>query len=130
MIVLDTHVWIWWVHADPSLPSAYFPILSAAGANNIGVSAISLWEVAILAARGRVTLSSPIEQWFDDALAKSGVELLPLTPAIAAESCRLPGSFHRDPADQIIVATARTLDVPLMTADGRIRGYPHVKLLP
>ena len=58
-----------------------------------------------------------------------GIQLLPLTAPIAAESTELPGSFHKDPADQIIVATARVLGVPLITADGQILKYPHVSLL-
>jgi PIN domain nuclease of toxin-antitoxin system len=65
----------------------------------------------------------------DTALQYPGIQLLALTPEIAVESTRLPGEFHRDPADQIIVATARIYDCPLLTVDDRILKYPHVKLL-
>ena len=71
----------------------------------------------------------PIEEWFDLALAYPGIRLLDLTPRIALESTRLPAGFHRDPADQIIVATARLHDCPLLTVDARILAYPHVRLL-
>jgi PIN domain nuclease of toxin-antitoxin system len=69
-----------------------------------------------------------IEFWLSNALAPSGITLLHLTPRIAVEACDLPGEFHRDPADQIIVATARVYDIPLVTADQKIRGYPYVDL--
>ena len=66
----------------------------------------------------------------DEALAYPGVELIELSPRIAIESTQLPPPFHRDPADQILVATARHLSIPLITLDGQIRSYPHVKLAP
>ena len=76
---------------------------------------------------GRLVLSVPVDEWIEQALAYPGVRLLNLTPQIAVESTRLPGDFHRDPADQIIVATVRVLNVPLVTADERILAYPHVR---
>ena len=130
MIVLDTHVWIWWVHGDPRLPGSHSALLTAAGPNHVGVSAISLWEAAMLVARNRVQVAAPLEQWFHQALTKSGVQVLPLTPEVAVETARLPGTIHRDPADRIIIATARVLTVPLVTLDGRILSYPHVQLAP
>ncbi len=77
----------------------------------------------------RITLSRPVGEWLDFALDYRGVQLLALTPRIAAESTRLPGTFHRDPADQIIVATARVLSCSLLTLDSKILGYPHVQAL-
>lgn len=68
-----------------------------------------------------------LEEWFEAALAYPAIRLLPLTPEIAVESTRLPGDFHKDPADQIIVATARIYDCPLITSDKRIRHYTHVQ---
>lgn len=65
----------------------------------------------------------------DTALAYPGIQLVEFTPAIAIESTQLPGEFHRDPADQIIVATARILECPLLTVDDKILKYPHVILL-
>lgn len=129
MIVLDTHIWVWWVHGDSSLAASTRTLLDSSEHAGIGVCAISCWEVAKLVERGRLTLPCPVIHWIEQALAYPGVRLLELSPRISAESTQLPGTFHRDPADQIIVATARVLDVPLVTADGKILAYPHVKLI-
>jgi PIN domain nuclease of toxin-antitoxin system len=92
------------------------------------VSIISCWEIAKLVEKGRLALALPVDQWIDQALAYPGLRLLPLDPKIAVTSTQLPPPFHNDPADQIIAATARELDCPLATDDGRILAYPHVKL--
>ncbi len=130
MIVLDTHIWIWWAHGDPSLPASVRALLDASEQTGIAVSAISCWEVAKLVERGRLTLPCPVFDWLQQALAYPGISLIDLSPRICAESAHLPGTFHRDPADQIIVATARVLDAPLVTVDGKILSYQHVKLAP
>jgi PIN domain nuclease of toxin-antitoxin system len=104
VIVLDTHIWVWWVQGDVRLGAA---------------RAVE---------RGRLTLPCDIDAWLTAALGYPGVQLLPLSPQIAAESTRLPGEFHQDPADQIIVATARVLGCSLLTADAKIRAYTHVIL--
>lgn len=130
MIVLDTHIWVWWVHAAPQLPSAYLTHIQANEAQGIGISAISCWEVAKLVEYNRLTLPLPVADWLDQALTYPGVHLLELTPQIAVASTQLSGDFHRDPADQIIVATARVYDCPLVRLDGRIQNYPHVHLAP
>jgi len=130
MIVLDTHIWVWWV-SNPSLLSAkYTAYLEANEPTGIGVCAISCWEVAMLVEKGRLSFSVLVREWLEGALAYPGVRLLELSPEIAVESTRLPGTFHKDPADQMIVATARVLDCPLVTMDGLILNYPHVKLAP
>ncbi|MCI0336648.1 MAG: type II toxin-antitoxin system VapC family toxin, partial [Acidobacteria bacterium] len=79
---------------------------------------------------GRLTLPDPIDKWMEQALSYPGIQLLPLTSEIAIESTQLPQPFHKDPADQIIVATARIYDCPLITCDTKILAYPYVKLLP
>ena len=129
MIVLDTHIWIWWVHADPRLSQAHRDALRAHEGSRLGISAISCWEVAKLVERKRLELPLSTREWLDTALAYPGIHLLPLTSQIAVESTELPGDFHKDPADQIIVATAHVLGVPLVTADTNISRYPHVTLL-
>jgi len=91
------------------------------------VSVIACWEVAKLVENGKLTLALPVDEWIEKALLYPGVALEPLTPAIAVESTRLPPGFHRDPADQILVATARRLICPLVTSDTKILAYPHVK---
>jgi PIN domain nuclease of toxin-antitoxin system len=79
---------------------------------------------------GRITLPEPIGDWLEHALSYPGVLLIDLSPRITVESTQLPGMFHRDPADQLIVATARTLNCPLVTLDAKILQYPHVQLGP
>ena len=126
MIVLDTHAWVWWVHGDARLTTAQAEIIRTNETDVIGVSAISCWEIAKLVERGRLELPCSVEEWFERALSYPGIRLLELTPEIAIESTRLPGEFHRDPADQIIVATARVWGCTLVTSDTRICKYPHV----
>ena len=126
MIVLDTHTWVWWVHEDERLTQAQREAITANETDTVGISAISCWEIAKLVEYGRLELPSPLEEWFEQALNYPGVQLLALTPEIAIESTRLPGEFHRDPADQIIVATARVYGCSLVTLDDKILNYPHV----
>lgn len=95
----------------------------------LGVSAISCWEVAKLVEYKRLTLPCPVGDWLRQAPAYPGVRLLELSLEISVESTQLPGSFHRDPADQIIVATARVHDCALLTSDSKILSHPHVKIL-
>ena len=130
MIVLDTHIWVWWVHDEPELPNDYRSLLEQLEPEGLGVSVISCWEVAKLVEKGRLVLPCRIDVWLGQALAYPGIQLLPLTPQIAVESTQLPQPFHRDPADQIIVATSRLYHYALMTVDTTIREYPHVQLLP
>jgi PIN domain nuclease of toxin-antitoxin system len=130
MILLDTHIWIWWVSESPGLSSDLRVYLETHTNEGLGVSVISCWEVAKLVERGRLELSVAVGEWIDRACSYPGVELLGLTAEIAVLSTQLPGEFHRDPADQMIVATARMYDLPLVTVDTRIRKYPHVKAAP
>lgn len=85
--------------------------------------------MAKLVERGRLQLTLPAEIWLAQALALPGIQMIELTPRIVVESTQLPGEFHRDPADQMIVATARVYNVPLLTADGKILSYPHVQTI-
>ena len=130
MIVLDTHIWIWWVHGDPQLPQSHHDYIQGHEAEGLGVCAISCWEVAKLVERGRLGLPVPVGEWLAQALGYPGVRLLELSPSVSVESTQLPGAFHRDPADQIIVATARLYRCPLVTLDQAIRAYPHVQAAP
>jgi PIN domain nuclease of toxin-antitoxin system len=124
VIILDTHVWVWGVDGGAQLPPDYVALIQAEAANGLGVCAISCWEVAKLVELGRLQLAIAVDQWLPP------VQLLPLSPEIAVGSTQLPGTFHRDPADQLIVATARHYDCPLVTLDRSIRAYPHVRLAP
>ena len=129
MILLDTHIWLWLVHDDPMPDDLQLALDVRDDGDRLAVSVISCWEIAKLVELGRLHLPRRLDEWFPDALGPSGVELIPLTPSIAIDACNLPGEFHRDPADQIIVATARVHDMSLATADGKIRGYPYVRIL-
>jgi PIN domain nuclease of toxin-antitoxin system len=129
VIVIDTHIWVWWIHGDAHLSVQQTQWLQENEAQGLGVSIISCWEVAKLVEYNRLTLPCPVADWLDQALSYPGVTLLELTPRIVVDSTQLPKSFHKDPADQLIVATARILDCPLLTADAKILNYPHVSTL-
>lgn len=120
--LLDTHAWIWWVEGDVRLDRRVRAALDELPVDDRPlVAAISLWEVAMLVERGRVVFSVSLSEWLDAAAHPRSVRTVPLTPEIASETADLPRRFHRDPADRLIVATCRVLDVPLLTYDTRIR---------
>jgi PIN domain nuclease of toxin-antitoxin system len=125
VIVLDTHVWLWMVDGERSqlTAQAIQEIDDASRRGDIVVSAISVWEVAMLEAKGRISLSRPVDDWVRSALHAPGSRLLPLTPEIAIESTRLPGSAHGDPADRILIASARVTGGQLATRDRVILDY-------
>lgn len=124
LLVLDTHVWVWLVMGNAALSSeARAAIEQAAADGALLVPAIAVWEVAMLELRGRLVLSKPIAQWIDEALAAPGLNLAPFSPDVAVESMRLPTPFHNDPADRMIVATARVADATLVTRDRKILDY-------
>lgn len=124
MIILDTHVLVWVLHDEPRLgPRARTLIDAAAQAGEILVSAITPWEIALLSRKGRLALGRDTGAWLDTALALPGIALAPITPAIAVDSVGLPGDFHSDPADRLIIATARHADAALFTVDRAILEY-------
>jgi PIN domain nuclease of toxin-antitoxin system len=129
MIVLDTHIWVWWVDESSQLSERHTQLIQDNEQSGLCVSAISCWEVAKLVEYGRLRLDGSLEAWMDQAIAYPGIELMSLTPQIAIESTQLPGTFHRDPADQIIVATARVHALSILTVDRLILNYPHVRTL-
>ncbi len=127
MIVLDTHIWIWWVSEIEKLQSKHLEAIK--NADSLCVSAISCWEIAKLVELSRITLSMEVLDWLHAALAYPKIQLLLLTPEIVVESTRLPAPFHKDPSDQIIVATARVFNCPLLTLDSKILAYPNVQTI-
>jgi PIN domain nuclease of toxin-antitoxin system len=129
VILLDTHIWFWWVRSDPSLSASQLRHIQNNQTAGLGVSVFSVWELAMLEQAGRVNVFRPLEDWVRDALAYPDVRLLDLTPEIAIASTRPPAPFHKDPADRILVATARVLNIPILTADAKILAYPHVRCL-
>jgi PIN domain nuclease of toxin-antitoxin system len=128
MIILDTHIWIWWADNNPRLTQQHREWIQQYQSQGLGVSMISCWEVAKLVENNRLALSLAVDEWLTAALAYPGVQLLNLTIPIIVESTKLTG-FHRDPADQLIVATARIYGCPLLTADSKILAYPDVQTI-
>jgi PIN domain nuclease of toxin-antitoxin system len=123
-LLLDTHVWIWLVRGESRIAKPVLEaIFEAAGARTSFVSVISIWEVSLLASKGRLVLKQPCLEWVDAALFRSGSELAPLTAQIAVECNGLPGRFHGDPADRIITATARVEGLTVVTRDRQILDY-------
>jgi PIN domain nuclease of toxin-antitoxin system len=123
-LLLDTHVWLWLEAGSDELSARdRGTIATALGAGRLHVAAISLWELALLASRRRVVLGQPTNLWFDKALADPAPIVEPLSVRVAIESCALPGAFHRDPVDRMIVATARIIGATLMTRDRQILDY-------
>lgn len=129
MIVLDTHVLIWWATGDTrQLSQAALDAIKAEfDGGEILVSSISAWEIAMLVARDRIALSMDVAKWLDVVSEIESVRFVPVDNEIGVKSTELPGEFHKDPADRMIVATARKFAAPLVTADEKIRAYPHVK---
>ena len=138
MILLDTHALIWWAGGDHQRLSAAAreaidqEIETAGqpdGSPGLLVSAISCWEVAMLVDRGRLALGLEVGRWLTLVASHPAVRLLPLEPAVAVAATRLPEPFHADPADRFLVAQARALAIPLLSADSKIRSYAHVRSL-
>ncbi len=128
--LLDTHILLWWLNDNARLsPAQQAALASTDAASPFLVSDISLWEIATLHGLGRIRLTIPLRDWLEKAVAPPLVRRVGISPAISAELANLPDSFHRDPADRILVATARTLDATLLTQDRRIIGAGLVKTL-
>jgi len=134
LLLLDTHCWIWaQLGLIQQLSRATLAaIRNAESDGNIRISVISIWELAMLEKRGRVALPMNVRTWVEQALRKPGIAVAPLTPEIAIESVHLPGEMHGDPADRMLVATARVLGATLVTKDARLIQYSrqrHVRAL-
>ena len=121
MALLDTHILIWWLNDVSRLSPEQREVIESAGADSpLLVSDISLWEVATLYDLGRIRLTVPLREWLAKAVAPPLVRRQGISPAIATELAALPDSFQRDPADRILVATARVFGATLLTHDRRI----------
>jgi PIN domain nuclease of toxin-antitoxin system len=120
--LLDTHAWIWWIEQDARLGAKAIDTLDRLPRDQRPfICDISLWEIATLVERGRLILDVPLEEWLEAAAHPRSVRLLPISPRIAAGVAALPDTFHRDPADRIIVAASRAHRLPVLTHDDRIR---------
>lgn len=129
-LLLDTHVWIWYVIGSNEIrKSLRREIGNAIKNNSIYLAAISLWEISMLESKRRIILEMPCLEWIKTAIDYTHAQVLQLLPEIAVESCYLPDSFHDDPADRLIVASARVEALPIVTRDNRILEYSKRKYI-
>ncbi|WP_069791016.1 type II toxin-antitoxin system VapC family toxin (plasmid) [Cyanobacterium sp. IPPAS B-1200] len=128
MIILDTHIWIWWITKHEKLTNKNLNLIEKYRYQGLGISMISCWEIAKLVEKNRLQFQCSVEEWLNSAMKYPDIKILDLTLPIILQSTKLDG-FHQDPADQIIVATAMVYDCPLITQDSKILKYPSVKIL-
>lgn len=130
-LLLDTHIWLWYAEGvNERLQPASVKILDQARKKDgLLVSAISVWEIGALSAKGRIQISVPLRDWVAKALDVPGIHLTPLDADAAVESTLLPGHVHGDPADRFLIATARTQGVALATRDEKIIEYGKLGFL-
>lgn len=122
-ILVDTHIWLWHLNGEESLSSKIKKMIdTSAFENALYLSAISLWEIAMLASKKKINFTTSPLAWMNKALSLSNISLVPLSPEIAVESCALPG-FHGDPADRLIVASAKVETLCLISRDQKIASY-------
>ena len=130
MIVLDTHAWIWWISNPEKLGiAATSAIEQAIEENGIFLSSISTWEIALLVAKGRLTLSINVRDWVRKTESLPFIRFMPVDNTIALRSVDLPGAFHADPADRIIAATALSTGLPLVTKDEKIQACSFIQTI-
>ena len=128
MVLLDTHVWLWWLSSPDVLSKTARAAIDAAATNYaVRVSSISAWEVAMLAHKQRLQLRMPVEDWIGRSEALPFLRFVPVDNAVAVRSVNLPQPLHPDPADRIIVATALLLGAPLVTKDAKLHGFAPLK---
>lgn len=133
-LLLDTHIWLWYAEGNTErlTPAGVKKLDQARRAEGLRISSISVWEIGVQHAKGRIQLSTPLRDWVRDALAPAGITLLPLDAESAAESTLLPGELHGDPADRFLIAAARIKGLVLVTRDKAIIDYGnagHVRVL-
>jgi len=127
IIILDTHIWIWYINREiDKFPSSWLEMIETA--NQVFISPVSCYEVALAQQRRRLYLSCPADQWFQEALEPSGISLFPLTATIASCAVNL-SPIHRDPFDRIIIATAIECQAKLASIDGVFHQYPELATL-
>lgn len=129
MIVLDTHVLVWWVGSSDKLSNKAQKIIKSEIKNGgqLLVSSISVWEIYLLVKKGRLSFTVDIDTWLEKVESLPFIQFIPVDNKIAAKSVNLPATFHDDPADRIIVATAKEKGAILLTSDQRIREYSYVQ---
>ena len=126
-VLLDTHTLLWTTSAKGLLSAKVSQRITSSKTSEILVSSISIWETYKLMAKGKISLDTPIRQWADSIIHHPSITMIDVNSELFIQSCTLPDGFHSDPADQIIVATARLYDAIILTKDQKILDYPHVK---
>ena len=127
MIIVDTHAWIWWVSKPTKLGRKARSKIERA--TEIGLSAISVWEAAMLVGRGRLRLDRSVGEWLREALAVDRLRVLPIDSGVALTAATFAHAIHSDPADRLIVATALEMSAPLVTKDAVIAGAGIVRCI-
>lgn len=127
-ILLDTHTFIWYIDGSAELTKPIIRQINQSIQNHsLYIAAISMWEITMLESKNRIRLGMSCLEWMNKAIEITHTQIIPLTPTIAYESCHLPGNFHEDPADRLIVATARIESLTIFTRDSRILNYGKEK---
>lgn len=124
--LLDTGVWLRAVNESQSIPGAVLRLLKASK-ETYGLAAISIWEIGRKVQTGKLPLPKELAEWFADALAPN-IEILPVSPSVVIDAMHLPKFPNRDPADELIVATARVHKLTLITTDTKLKGYSHASI--
>ena len=128
VIVLDTHTWVWWLTAPERLSRKTQKLIEHSLAQaEVRISSISVWEITMLVSRGRLSFTVDFPSWLNVATSVPGVRFYPVDNSVAYQAVNLPGNFHADPADRMIVATALALDATLISGDQKIQNYSYVK---
>ena len=126
MIFLDTHVW-WWSLTEPeNLSKTAIKTIRQTNTDHRMISSISIWEFAMMVIKKRISLKMPAAKWLSRAINETGLGVIEISPEIAIDACSLPGQFHKDPTDRLIVATARVNNLRLLTKDQKMLEYSHV----
>jgi PIN domain nuclease of toxin-antitoxin system len=130
VILLDTHVLIWYLTQPEKMSKAGARAVEAGFAGQgAGIVDLTLWEIAMFAHKKRVVFTRDVKEWLRDLRLLPHFRCLPVSASVAALSTQLPGRFHQDPVDRLLVATSIDQGVPLVTKDDRIRRYPHVQTI-
>jgi PIN domain nuclease of toxin-antitoxin system len=124
VIILDTHIWLWWINRNETINKKQLEQIE--NASEVGVSAISLFEVSWLERHNRIKLPCPKKEWFEKALTGSNIELMPITSEIACLATDLT-EHHSDPQDRIIIATSIIHDTLLISSDGKFKFYEELE---